>query len=578
MKPNQKMSKEERAEPEKACPVKQQRARDLCARWQKMQTVMQPWKTQWQEIADLMMPRKAGITSMTSTPSSSKEALLFDTTAGDAALTMAGGLMSWMTPANESWFSYDPVFDLRQSDRVKMWLQDCSFRVQEMLGNSNFYTEQHEDLLNHVTFGTSALYSAFEDGRFYFESLPVGSFAIEENAFGQVDTLFREFELTARQAREMFGAENLPSKIQDCLRDETRQGSRYRFLHAVYPRSRAERPDGPAACAAWGKPFASCYVELSEKTLVRESGYDSFPFAVGRYLKWSALSEKSPYGYGPGFAALPDARQVNFLQMMLDCAAEKMVRPAMIAPEEMEGELILSAGGITYMASSIGQERWPKPISQVGDYSVGQERIKMRQDAVNAKFHAQLFNMFASLDRQMTAREVAERAAEKITLITPAFSRLTSEKNTPILQRLFALAMEEGMLAPPPEEAVRAVSQFMGMVPDPTVVYTSRLALAIKQLRNASFERQFQGDLQLASVRPDVLDNYNFDVITRDRARNNGMPAEWLMDEKAVAEMRAQRAQAQQASQMTSMLEQGSKAVKNVGGMGEVEKLMEQLG
>lgn len=133
MKPNKQRSKEE--SPERlGNPAHAQRARDLCARWQKMQTAMQPWKTQWQEIADLMMPRKAGITSMTSTPSSSKEALMFDTTAGDAALTMAGGLMSWMTPANESWFAYDPVFELRQSDRVKMWLQDCSFRIQRFPG------------------------------------------------------------------------------------------------------------------------------------------------------------------------------------------------------------------------------------------------------------------------------------------------------------------------------------------------------------------------------------------------------------------------------------------------------------
>lgn len=550
------------------------RGLELVQRWQRMSADLQIWKSQWQEIADLMMPRKAGISSTTSTPGTSKEALLFDTTAGDAALTMAGGLMSWTTPANERWFAYDPVFNLRQSDRVKQWLTECSERIQEMLGNSNFYTEQHEDLLNHVTFGTSAMYSAFENNRFHFESLPIGTFAIEENAFGLVDTLFREFELTARQAEEMFGKENLPKKILDCLADDKKLGTRFCFLHAVYPRPEEERPKGPAQAAAWGKPFASCYVELSEKHLVKEGGYDSFPFAVGRYLKWSALSAKSPYGYGPGFAALPDTRQVNFLQMMLDCAAEKIVRPAMIAPTEMEGELILSAGGITYMDVGITNDRWPKPIQQVGDYNVGQERVKMRQDAVNAKFHFELFNMFAGLDRQMTAFEVSERAAEKITLITPAFSRLTSEKNTPILQRLFALAMENGLLPPPPEEAIFEGNGGL-FTPDPAVSFTSRLALAIKQLRNLSFQRQIQSDAQLAQFRPDILDNYNFDLITRDSARNNGVPAEWLLDEDKVAEMRQARAQAQQAQQAMMLAEQGSKAVKNVGGMAEAEKLLQ---
>lgn len=558
-------------------PASKLRALEICDRWQRMSGAVAVWKSQWQEIADLMMPRKAGINTTYYTPSSSKESLLFDTTAGDAAMTMAGGLMSWMTPANEEWFNFQPTFDLRGNDRVKQWLQDCAFRIRELLANSNFYTEIHEDLLNHVTFGTSAMFSGFEEGRFRFESLPLGTFCIDENAYGEVDTLFREIELSARQAKEMFGEEALPETVCKCLADAKQHDTKFKFVHAVYPRPEKDRPEGPARSASWGKAFASCYVEMASKELVKEGGFDVFPFAVGRYLKWSALADKTPYGYGPGFAAMPDTRQVNFLQMMMDCASEKVVRPPMLAPDEMEGELVLSAGGITYMTTAIGQERWPRALTGQADYSalkVGQERVQMRQDAINAKFHAQLFNMFASLDRQMTAREVAERAAEKITLITPAFSRLSTEKNTPILRRMFTLAMENGFLADPPPEAVIPVSRFMGLVPDPDVVYTSRLALAIQQLRNVAFERQMESDIQLAAIRPDVLDNYNFDRITRDRARYNGMPPEWMLDEEAVAAVRQARAQQQQMAMAAQMAEQGSKTVKNLGGSDAARQLL----
>lgn len=554
-----------------------EKAQKILHRWQQMSGDLAVWKPQWQEIADYMMPRKAGISEVTETPSSTKETALFDTTAGDAAMTMAGGLMSWTSPINEQWFQYKPIFQLRESDATKQWLAQCTERIRELLAESNFYTELHEDLLTHCTFGTSAMYIGMQGGKLHFESLPLGTFAIAENGFGVVDTLYREMEMTASQAKDLFGEDMLPKDVCDCLKDHKKKDLRHKFIHAVYPRPEHERPEGVGRNAAWGKPFASCYVEVKSKKVVKESGFDSFPFAVGRYLKWNALTNKSPYGYGPGFAALPDTRQVNFLQMMLDCAAEKIVRPAMLVPEDMEGDLILSAGGLNYVPNTIGPDKWPRPIQQVGDYNVAVERVKARQEAVNLKFHVELFRMFAGLERQMTAREVAERASEKIVLISPAFSRLQNEKHNPILQRIFALAMEAGYLDQPPEEAIIPVSQFMGIVPDPAISYSSRLALALDQLRTSGFERQLELDMSVAAIRPDILDNYDFDRITRDRGRINGMPTEWMVPLEVVEQRRAMAAQAQQAAMMAQMVKDGSQAVKNVGGPEQAQQLIQSL-
>lgn len=550
------------------------RAEEICARHEQMRSDQAPWRTQWQEIGDLMMPRKAGISSKEYTPDSSKEANLFDTTAGDAVMTMAGGLMSWTTPANEAWFNFDAPFGARGSDPAKQWFTDCSFRLRELLANSNFYSENHEDLLNHCSFGTSSLSVEWDGDGFVFESLPVGTFCISENHKGQVDTLHLERVFTAKQAKEKFGEEALPKNVLDALKGDKATSKTFTFIHAVYPRPEAERPkDEISRMAGWGKEFASCWVEQASKELVSEGGFDSFPFAVGRYLRWTALGTRSPYGYGPGFAALPDTRQMNFLQMMMDCMAEKTVRPAMIVPEEMEGDLILSAGGLNFMPSGLDSGRWPRPVEQTGDYRVGMDRVAMRKEAINAKFHVELFNMFAGLDRQMTAREVAERAAEKITLIDPAFSRLTSEKNTPLLRRLFALAAENGVFADPPEELVM-VNESGAFIPDPEVIYTSRLALAIQQLRNIAVDRQLERDIQIAAVRPEILDNYDFDRITRDGGRYNGMPPEWFKPEEEVEAQRQAQAEAQQAAMAMEAMKTGSEAVRNVGGVEEAGKLV----
>lgn len=538
-----------------------------------MQSDRMPWMVQWQEIAELMAPRSAGISSKTSTPGTSNEGLLFDTTAGDALQIMAGGLMSWMQPVNEPWFSFDPIRQLRGSDKVVKWTQECSELAREYLSNSSYYTESHEDLLSHCGFGTSALYFALEDGQMRFESLPCGSYCIEENRFGAVDTLFREFEWTIEEAAKHFGEEALSTKTQEALKDDKKKQQKIKILHAVYPRPGSERPDNEIArMADWGKAFASCYVEIGEKHLLKESGFDQFPFSCGRYLKWTALEGKTAYGYGPGFAALPDTRQMNFLQMMMDCEAEKRVRPSMIADSRMEGDIVLSAGGITYIETGMME---PKPIQMGGDYNVGQDRVKMRADSIRAKFHAQLFNMFEGLDGVRTATEINERAAEKITAITPAFSRYASEKHTPMLQALFSMWMEAGMLPQPPPEAVQRVSQFVGIVPNPAITFSSRLALAIKSLRNVGADRHIQRIMAIAPLRPEVMEPFDWVKWARGSARDAGVPTDYILDEEVVTQNMQAKAQAAAAAQQMAMVEQGAKAVGAAGGIPAIKEAMQ---
>ena len=538
-----------------------------------MQSDRMPWMSQWQEIAELMAPRSAGISSKTSTPDTSNESQLFDTTAGDALQIMAGGLMSWMQPVNEPWFSFDPIRQLRGSDKVVKWTQECSELGREYLSNSSYYTESHEDLLTHCAFGTSAMYYAMEEGRLRFESLPCGSYCVEENRFGVIDTLFREFEWTIEEVAKNYGEEALSQKSREALKDDNRKNQKIKILHAVYPRPASERPDNEIArMADWGKAFASCHVEIAEKHILKESGFDLFPFSCGRYLKWTALEGKTAYGYGPGFAALPDTRQINFLQMMMDCEAEIRVRPAMLVDSRMEGGLVLSAGGLNYVETGMME---PKPIQKGSDYNIGQDRVKMRADSIRAKFHAQLFNMFEGLDGVRTATEINERAAEKITAITPAFSRIASEKHTPMLQGLFGMFMEAGMLPQPPEEAIQRVSEFVGIVPNPAISFSSRLALAIKAQRSIGSQRAIQEILAVAPFKPEVLEPIDWLEWSRGRLRDAGMPTDCVLDEEVVQQRMQARAQAEQASQQMAMVEQGAKAVGNMGGVEALKGVMQ---
>jgi hypothetical protein len=242
----------------------------------------------------------------------------------------------------------------------------------------------------------------------------------------------------------------------------------------------------------------------------------------------------------------------------------------MIVDERMEGQLILSAGGLNYIAQGMFE---PRPIPVEGNYQIGVDRYKMRQDMIRAKFHAQLFNMFEGLDGVRTATEINERAAEKITTITPAFSRLANEKHTPMLQALFAQWMQNGMLPMPPEEAIQPVSETMGFIPPPVISFSSRLALAIKNLRNVQADRHIQRIVSIAPLRPEVLEPFDWIKWARGSAEDAGVPVDYLLPEEVVAQNMAAKAQAQAAAAQMQMVEQGAKAVGAVGGLEGLQKL-----
>src|SRR6185436_2076880 len=101
-----------------------------------------------------------------------------------------------------------------------------------------------------------------------------------------------------------------------------------------------------------------------------------------------------------------------------------------------------SAMGVTYFSRDLaGANLMPREWMTAGRYDVGLDRIKERQRAIEDAFHVPLFQMFAQLEKQMTAREVAERSSEKLIQFSPTFSRLTSELFNPLLERIFGILL-----------------------------------------------------------------------------------------------------------------------------------------
>ena len=525
------------------------------------------WETLWEDIARYVMPRKAGLFTKDSQPSVEDETYLFDSTAVRANMVLANGQLSWMTPMESRWFSFEPPQVMESEEEIKQWFKRCTEVVHGELARSNFYTEIHELYLDRGAFGTAAI--LVEQGRSHalnFTKLDIGSFAVSEDDEGYVDTISREYEMTARQAALKFGPDALSDPMKADLAN-TKSYRKFTIVHMIYPRGPGEvsygKKDGP------NKPFASIYIDKAGKHVLLSSGFDEQPFFVTRYLKWK---NSECYGYSPSWTALPEARQLNFLEKQLDSLAELSAFPRVLIPAGFDQDIDLRAAGITYFDPN-NPNALPREWGTTGRYDIGMNRAEQRRTAINEAFHVDLFKMFAQLEKQMTAREVMERSSEKLIQFSPTFARMTTELFNPLLRRVFAVLARQGKFPPPPQQLV-----MIGAIPEPDINYNSRIALAIRQLENSAFIRTSEMLLPYAQIRPEMLDNYDFDEITRDMARNDGLPARWLMEEETVAQQRAQRAEQAQASMQAEQTEKAASALGKAGAVRNDSMVAQMMG
>lgn len=551
-------------------------ARDVLSRHEQLKTDRSIWENIWQELANFIQPRKNQILNKT-TPDASKNADLFDCTAVDANMVLGAGQLQYITPAAERWFGYDFPEQMKSKmggvvpGKAAKWYADCTEIAQHEIARSNFYTEVHETYLDRGGMGTACLYA--QEGKktaLNFSCHAVGSYSIAEDEEGDVDTLFREFKMTVRQAVRKFGLEALGEKMTKAYRDEKsmRLDEKFTFVHAVYPREDDKRDH--QKIDAVNKPIASVYVCKEDIKVVRNSGYDEMPYFVTRYLTWG----DEVYGYCPSIDILPTIRQVNFIEKQMDALAEKIAFPPVLIPSSLDGVIDLRAGGVTVFDENM-PNAMPKEWGTLGRYDVGQERVKSKQEAIKKAYHNDLFQMFAQAERQMTAYEAMQRVSEKLVMFSPTFARLTTELLNPLLQRIFGILLRAGIFPPPPPEVLIDNGDGRYALAAPQVVYTSKVALAIKALENRSLIEFMQVIGPLVQIAPEVMDNMDKDRVFVDVMRNYSMPTTWTIDSEIVDQLRAARAKAQAAQQQIANTQAMAKAGADASRMPEA--LQQQL-
>ena len=496
------------------------------------------WESHWQEILDYVMPRKAEITFLRSRGEKRTE-VLFDSTAITANNLLAASLQGTLTSPSLPWFS----LKLRDDDAnkvrdIQIWLEDTARRMYAVFNESNFNTEVHEMYLDLCSVGTSAIFveeanEGFLQGGLHFNTLHIAEYFIQENSTGRVDTLYRKYKMTARQAVQEFGEDNVGTKIKEALK--AKPDTQFNFIHAVEPTADYERATGKAKTKL---PFHSCHVCFEDKMVVRTGGYNEFPYLVPR---WSKATGEI-FGRSPSYNALPDIKTLNkAVEIGLKAWAKAIDPPLLVTDDGVIGRVRMTPAGITVVRNDSAI----KPLQIGSNWQITDLKENQLRTAIRQAYYSDQLQLQEG--PQMTATEVQVRYELMQRLLGPTLGRFQTEFLNPLIERVFGIMMRADALMPRPE----AMS---GMNMD--IEYVGPLARSQRMEEAIAVERLYQLAMQVVQVDPTVMDVINHEQAIRMRATLLGVPKTVLRGEDEVAEIREQRAAAQQQAQEQAMAQQ----------------------
>jgi len=502
------------------------------------------WENHWQEVAERVWPSMAEMTGQR-TPGEKRSEKIFDSTAQRALPRFSAAMDSMLTPATQMWHGlHTGIPELDENVAVQRWcdsLRDILFR-QRYAPTANFASQVFECYMSLGAFGTSTLFIDEIPGvTLRYRAIPLSEIVIDLDHTGRVDTVYRCFQLTARQAMQVPGwADKLPRGIKAA--GDAKANDMFEFIHCVKPN------DGykSGKAGADGMQFMSRYVARQGDALLAESGYRSMPYAVGRYV----TGPREIYGRSPAMEALADIKSLQEMEKTMLRMAHRMVDPPLILSEEGA----LNAFSVRPNALNYGYLREDgtplvQPLMTGGNLPIGMEMADQKRKAVNDSFLVTLFQILVESPRVMTATEVMQRAQEKGALLGPTMGRQQSEFIGPIIERELDLLSASGALPVPPPQLMDYVMAGGEILPK----YTGPLARLMKAEEAAGILRTIEAILPVAQASGDikVLRRINADQALKVIAEANNVPAKALRTDE---ELEAMDMADQQAAQMQQLL------------------------
>lgn len=510
----------------------------LLARAEGLRQLRDEYLDEWRDSYDFVLgiqPRHLVNSSGTGTRGRRERNEFLLNERGQWALNvMASGMMAGITSPARKWFELAPPDpDLLEYEPVKEWLSIVETKMLHVFARSNFYRTMNMAYMDMGLSGIAGIgaFESFNDV-IRFENYACGTYMVGSDGEGNIDRMYRDIQLTVREAATRFGLSNLSKAHQTMYRNNEWE-TLINILHAMEPNDQ-RTINSPLSKDL---PYRSVYLDKDDEQagVLMQSGFNTKAFFSPR---WMVMGDDIYATMYPAFNSMGTNKSLQVEEMDKATAIEKMHNPPMVGDSALENSGVnLIAGGVTYVPNmaQMGKQGLQSVYDvnlRVGDLK---EDIQIKERRIDEAFFADLFLMISNMDRaQITATEIAERKEEKLLMMGPVLERMNNELFDPMIDRSFDIMQRKGMFPPPPKELNNAK---LG------VEYVSVLAQAQKAVATVSMDMTAAFIQRIGETHPEALDKLDADAAIDAYAKAKGAPQAIIRPTNEAQNIRAQRAQ-----------------------------------
>ncbi len=465
---------------------------------------------------------------------------LYDSTALMAAYIETSGIFSYVMPAGAFWFGFtaqDPL--INEDPTMREWMSTASSLTHKEIWRSNFQREMFKTIRSMIVFGTGVISVEMVGKDLIFQSHHIGFMAFDDNNRGEIDTVYRQIFYDTRQAVQEFGLKNISKSIKKA-HNANKMTEMFEFVHIAAPNNDFDA----SKTGSKSKRIKSVYINIEDKQVVKESGFDELPYLVARF----SLIPGEIMGRGPAIELLPEIKMLNRMAKTFIEASEKAVNPPLMVEDDgVVGTPVTSPNGMIYVRPGA---QFPQPLKTGTNVALNAEIIREQRILIKEGFFNNRFQSLAD-HKNMTAFEASIRKEDDLTIVSPAITSLQKETLDPMLSRVLNLLIKAEKIPEPPQTF------------DFDIAYQGRLSLAMAAVQaNAMIATlsKWQPYAEITSV----FENLNWDTAFREDWLASGAPADKLIDFDEMMASRTEASETQKLADQAQIAGDGSKALLNV--------------
>lgn len=473
---------------------------------------------------------------------------------------LADSLGAMLRPKAKQWFRLGLKYDLEADHEGYKWIEWAEKVQRRAMYDtaSQFIRATKEGDNDFTTFGQCVISVEVNkngDGLLY-RCWHLRDMAWQESSEGKIDFIARRWKPTVHQLVQLWGKDNLHSKVKELL-SKNKQFEKVNCKHLIVPIEMYEPPPGK------DKPntdYVSIHYDCDNDYVFEEVGLNYTYYCIPR---WQTVAG-SQYAYSPcTVAGLGDARLLQQMSLVLLEAGERASNPPMVAVENMiKSNIDLYPGGVTWVDAEYDERLGEvlRPISQdKSGIPLGVDLMDRVQGALAQAFYINKLNLPPATTGDMTAYEVGQRVQEYIRGALPLFEPMEQDYNGQLCEMTFGLLLNNGAfgnLKKLPESLRGKELEFK---------FESPLTDAVEKEKGQIFLQLGQMLATTIEVDPSTRHIVDFRAAFRDTLDGIGVPHKWTNSEDDVIEAVEVEQQMAEMQQAIAQIGEGAQAAEAAG-------------